>query len=116
MIDSRWARPMLILCSIAALAGAVAGGGVSPVRTALAVWVMVVCPGLALVGLIKLRDVWTEIGLVLALSAAVDVIVAGAFTYAGGWSPNATLAIVLSISFVGAAIQARHESRGLKRR
>jgi hypothetical protein len=110
-MPARWIRPLIIFASTAALGGAMTAGDASPVRTALAVWVFAVCPGLAVVGAIGLRDRWMEVSLVIALSLALDVIVSGALTYAVGWSPDAALAILLTFSLVGAAIQAARPPR-----
>jgi hypothetical protein len=117
MTPMRWIRPLLLsswgaranvlLASTAALAGSVAAGGASPVRTLLTVWVLGVCPGLAVIGVIGLRDPWIEVTLVVALSLALDVIVAGALTYTVGWSPDVAMAILLTVSLVGAVIQGR---------
>jgi hypothetical protein len=106
MTSARWIRPIIILASIAALLGAMTAGGASPVRTALAVWVLGVCPGLAVVGAIGLSDRWIEVSLAVALSLALDVIVSGVLTYAVGWSPDAALAILLVFSVIGAVVQA----------
>lgn len=106
MIAARWIRPIIIVSSIAALGGAITAGGASPVRTALTVWVLGVCPGLAVIGAIGLEDRWAEVSLVMALSVALDVLVSGALTYAVGWSPGAALAILLTFSVAGAAVQA----------
>jgi uncharacterized membrane protein len=111
VISARWIRPLIIFASIAALGGAMTAGGASSVRTALAVLVLGVCPGLAVVGAIGLRDRWIEVSLVVALSLALDVIVSGALTYAVGWSPNAALVILLIFSLIGAAIQAARPPR-----
>ena len=108
MISARWTRPLIIFASVAALGGALTAGGGSPVRTALAVWVLGVCPGLAVIGAIGLSDRWIEVSLVVALSLALDVIVSGAITYAVGWSPDAALVILVTFSLTGAAIQAAH--------
>jgi hypothetical protein len=111
MTPARWIRPIIILASTAALGGAMTAGGASPVRTALAVWVLGVCPGLAVVGAIGLSDRWIEVSLVVALSLALDVIVSGALTYAVGWSPDVALAILLLLSVIGAAVQAARPPR-----
>jgi len=111
MTSARWVRPIIILASTAALAGAMTAGGASPVRTVLAVWVLAVCPGLAVVGAIGLNDRFLEVGLVLALSVALDVVVSGALTYAVGWAPDAALVILLVFSVAGAALQAAHPPR-----
>jgi hypothetical protein len=105
-IVTRHGRSLSIVGSISALAGAVVAGGQSPVRTLLTVWVLSVCPGLAVVGLAALRDPLMEATLTLGLSAALDVLTAGTLTYTVGWSPNAALAFLLVLSLAGAACQA----------
>jgi hypothetical protein len=115
MISARWIRPLIIFASTAALGGAITAGGASPVRTVLAVWVLGVCPGLAVVGAMGLNDRWIEVSLVVALSLALDVIVSGAIAYAAGWSPDAALVILLTFSLAGAAIQAARPPRVMRR-
>ena len=114
MIPERWIRPLIIFASTTALAGAMTAGGASPVRTVLAVWALAVCPGLAVVGAMGLRDHWIEASLVIGLSLALDVIVSGALTYAVGWSPDAALVILLVFSLIGAAVQAARPPRPLR--
>ena len=99
-------RALLILASISALLGTVAAGGASPVRALLAIWVLSVCPGLAVLGLARLGDPLMETTLVLGLSVALDVIVAGVLTYTIGWRPDLALVILLAFSLGGAALQA----------
>jgi hypothetical protein len=107
--------PGLILASstLAMLAGV--AGAVSPLRTLLVFWFLAVCPGLAIIGLIELRDPWLEMALVPALSLAIDVFVGGILSYSGLWSPTAGIIVLVAISVCGAVAQdalgARHERR-----
>jgi hypothetical protein len=98
--------PMVIVgsCALAMLAG-VAATGPSPLRTVLVVWFLAVCPGLAAIGLLRLRDPWLEVALVPALSFAIDVIVGGVLSYAGLWSAATAIIILAAISVSGALAQ-----------
>ncbi len=106
MTASRWTRPALIVVSATVLVVTVVAGAASPLRTTAAVWFLGVCPGLAVVAAIRLEDVWMEVTLALALSLSLDVVVAGVLAYAAGWSPGASLAILVAISLAGAAVEA----------
>jgi len=60
---------------------------------------------MALVRFFRLEELLVEWILALALSFAVDAIVAGILLYAGSWSPTATLGILMGISLGGAILQ-----------
>ena len=75
--------PWLIVLSTLALGSVAAAGESSALRTALAIWFLLLCPGLALVGLMRLDDAWMEVTLAVALSVVLDTAVAGAMSYAG---------------------------------
>jgi hypothetical protein len=98
--------PLVILASsaLAMLAGLAAPDS-SPLRTAVVVWFLAVCPGLAAIGLLRLRDPWLAVALVPALSLAIDVIVGGILTYAGLWSAAAAIIVLVAISVSGALAQ-----------
>lgn len=97
--------PWLIVFSAFALGSVSAAGGSSALRTLLAVWFLLLCPGLALTGLLRLEDAWAELTLAIALSVALDTLIAGVMLYLGVWSPPAVLAIVVGLSLAGAAVQ-----------
>jgi hypothetical protein len=98
--------PVLILASsaLAMLEGVVVTGA-SPLRTALVIWFLAVCPGLAIVGLLRLQDPWVVAALVPALSFSIDIVVAGALSFAGLWSPAAAILILVAVSVAGALAQ-----------
>lgn len=102
----RWLWPTIIISL-----STVATGLVTFVNTDIAVrpfivlWFLFVCPGMALVRFFRLEELVVEWILALALSFAVDAIVAGILLYAGRWSPTATLEILMGISLGGAIIQ-----------
>lgn len=102
----RWLWPTIIISL-----STVATGLVTFVNTDIAVrpfivlWFLFVCPGMALVRFFRLEELVVEWILALALSFAVDAIVAGILLYAGRWSPTAMLGILMGISLGGAIIQ-----------
>lgn len=74
-------------------------------RPVLAIWFISVCPGMALVRLLRLSDGWSEMALSVALSMTLGVIVVTTLLYAGWWSHKTGLVILSIFSVVGAVIQ-----------
>ncbi|MFN8173587.1 MAG: hypothetical protein U0T02_00810 [Solirubrobacteraceae bacterium] len=62
-------------------------------------------PGLAVVGLLGLRDPVAEWTIALALSVVIDGLVAGIGLYAHAWSPERTLVIVAALTVACCAVQ-----------
>ena len=81
------------------------GPAAPPVRTAALLLFFVLGPGLALIGLLRIRDPWQELALVIGVSLAVDVVVSAAMTYAGDRSSVQVLEVLLGITAVGALAQ-----------
>jgi hypothetical protein len=99
-----WPPVVVVASSTLAMAeGAV--GGTSTLRTLVVIWFLAVCPGLGLVGLLRLRDPWLEAALVPALSLSIDAIVGGFLSYSGLWSPAAGILILVAISVGGSVTQ-----------
>ena len=101
------ARAAVVAGSAVALALALAGVAPASIRTPLALWFLLTCPGLALAPRIGLGDRAAEVSLVVSLSVAVDIVVGLAMMYAGAWSPVAIFAVLAGISLVAAAAQLR---------
>lgn len=97
--------PLLLFASVAALGVALVAGGGSWPRTMLAIWFLLACPGLALAPLVRLHDALGTVTVAIALSIAIDTIVASALLYCGAWSPAAAYAILAAITIGGAARQ-----------
>lgn len=94
-----------ILVASAALAGAAQIAGVpTPVRLAVLLWFLLVCPGMAIVRLLDLDDPTAEFALAVALSVALAVAVGGAALYSGLWAPGAALAILIAVTVGAAAV------------
>ena len=85
----------------------------SPLRVLLAFWFLLVCPGMAFVRLFHLHDILVEITLAIALSIAIDTLVAEFLVLTSTWSPLRALAIVGLISLVGVALQLRQANPSL---
>ncbi|MDQ6614882.1 MAG: hypothetical protein M3083_09065 [Actinomycetota bacterium] len=86
----------------------------SPARTFLALAFMLVCPGLPFVRLAGVRDPLLVSILTVALSAAVDTLVAEALLYTHDWSPGLGVAIVSTICLAGLGLDRfRCVGRGL---
>ncbi len=75
------------------------------VRPALVFWFLFVCPGMMVVRFLHLKELVVEWTLALALSFAIDALVAGIQLYAGKWSPTGTLSILIGLSLGGAIVQ-----------
>ena len=105
MAREDWLWPTIILVS-AVGAGTLTFGGVdSPIRSVVALWFLFVCPGMAFVRLLRIGDALTELTLAVALSLALDALVAGTMLYAGAWSPRWGLGLLIGMSVVGVALQ-----------
>lgn len=75
------------------------------VRPVVVFWFLLVCPGMMVVHLLQLKEPVAEWTLALALSFAIDAIVATIQLYAGKWSPTGTLSILIGFSLIGATVQ-----------
>src|SRR5690242_19995555 len=76
----------------------------TPVRPFIALWFLFICPGMAPAQLFRLKEPVIEWTLAIALSFAIDAIVAGILMYAGRWSSSGTLAILMAISLGGSVM------------
>jgi hypothetical protein len=109
-LDRSW--PSIIVLSTAAVWALAAADESFPLRSLVVVWFLLVCPGMALVGLLDVGDGWRSLALALPLSAAIDIIVSGSMLYAGAWSPAWALLALSVLSLSGAALQLRRAGRG----
>jgi uncharacterized membrane protein len=88
--------PTLIVASTLATGVLVFGGFDAPLRSIVVLAFLLVCPGLALVRLLRIREPVTEVTLGVALSVALAVVVPGTMLYAGAWSPQLGLALLIA--------------------
>lgn len=104
-IDRRLRQGIVIALALAALAG-VAFDALQPLRSVAVLPFVMIGPGLALTGLLRLSDPVLELTLVVALSFAVQTLVAMVAVYGGLWSPELVLVVCMAIVF-GALIAGR---------
>lgn len=90
------------LSGLAAVAGVLGDVG-APVQPALVLWFVLVCPGMAFVGLIRPPSLLFASTLSIAISCALAVMVSQALLLAGAWSPVTGLVILVGLTAVGAA-------------
>lgn len=102
---SIWLWPIILIVSAIAVTMMVTANVTNPVRLLLALWFLLVCPGMAYVRLFKFKDIPIEWTLAFALSLALDAFVSIVMLYAGRWSPTWGLIILASITLIGALLQ-----------
>jgi hypothetical protein len=104
--------PAVIAASALGALGVTYAGVGPPLRPLVALWFLAVCPGMALIRLLGLRDPLSEVVLAIAVSLSLETIVASIMIYAGAWSPQRSLDIVVGIALAGAATQVLLLQRG----
>lgn len=100
-----WLWPVIIVLSALAAVLATVVVPDTPVGLIIVMWFVFVCPGMMLVRFLRLNEPVVEWVLALALSFAIDAIVAGILIYTGRWSPTGILAILIRFSVVGEIVQ-----------
>jgi len=107
VIERRVPWPPVVAAAALAAAVAALAGAPEPVRAPLVLAFLVLGPGMAFVPLLKLGDPVAEVTLGIGISLALDLVVAVAMLYAGAWSPETTLVVLVAIALGGAALQQR---------
>lgn len=107
MAAPRWLWPSIIGVSSVAVAILFYGDFGGPIRALVAFWFLAICPGMAVVRLLRLRDPWMEVALGTGASFALDVVVATTLLYFDRWSAGTALAILLVLCLAGATLQLR---------
>ncbi len=79
----------------------------SRIRPVIAFSFMIVCPGMAFVKMLGIDDKLYEWTLAIALSLALDTIIAGAIIYSGVWLPKLALGVLIFLCLVGLFLQLR---------
>jgi len=102
---SSWLWPTIIILSAGAASLVTFVIPASPMRPIVVMWFLFICPGIALVRLLHLNEPVVEWTLAIALSFAIDAIVAGIQLYAGRWSPTLTLELLIALSLAGVIAQ-----------
>ena len=107
MIRSTWLWPIVITVSALSAGLFVFADIQSPLRAPVIWWFLLVCPGMAFVRALRFTDRIAVWSLAIALSLALDAIVAGLMLYAGMWSPPIGLAVLIGLSLIGVVLQLR---------
>ena len=74
-------------------------------RPVAALWFLLICPGMAFVRLLHIEAVVAEFILAVALSIALNTIVAESMLLAGAYSPKSGLIALVGLSLLGAVCQ-----------
>jgi hypothetical protein len=77
----------------------------SPLRAIAAVLFVVLGPGAAWIGMVRLPDTVTEITAAIGLSLTAAVLITSVQIYTGTWSPPRTLVYLVALTFLGALLQ-----------
>jgi hypothetical protein len=107
-------RRLLILAVFAdsVAAGVLVASGTGDLLRPVLVFVFIVLgPGLAVTGFLRLRDPVTELAIAIPLSLALDLAVAGVMTLSSAWRPDAGLVVSVLITVVALALQLRSSSQ-----
>ena len=96
-------RGVVVTAITAATAVAYLGGFATQVAPLVALFVLA-CPGLALVGGLRLRDPLFELVVGVALSISLAGLLATAELFAGSWAPGSTLVLLIGVTVVGLAL------------
>ena len=102
---SNWLWPIVIILS--ALAAGLFNFVFTDtvIRPIIVFWFLFICPGMALVRFLRLKEPVVEWLLAIALSFAIEALAAGIELLAGKWAPAATLSILIGLSLGGAIVQ-----------
>ncbi len=97
--------PALIVAGAAAAVASMAGSPGTVERQFVVFGFALLCPGLAFVRLLGLRDFWATLTLGVAVSLVLDSLVAEVMVLARLWSPFWGLMLLAGLSAAGAALQ-----------
>jgi hypothetical protein len=93
-----WVWPAIILCSVVLVGLAVFVFPTLQVRSLIVFWFVFVCPGAALMRFFRIQEPVTVGTLAVAISLSLDALIAGCQMYAGHWSPDMTLTILMALT------------------
>jgi hypothetical protein len=104
---SRQADPAAIRATVTTVSGLAAVASVlgevgAPVQSVLVFWFVLVCPGMAFIGLIRPASLLFQLTLSIAVSCALAVVVAQALLFTRAWSPMTGLIVLVALTMVGA--------------
>ncbi|HLV33833.1 MAG TPA: hypothetical protein VKY59_01915 [Spirillospora sp.] len=97
----RWGWPVLILVSSLLTLAMYSLDVQSPVRTIISTWFVIVCPGMAYVRLLNLREKHIVWMLAVALSIILTTLVAMVLIYTGQWSLDRVAFGITGVTLLG---------------
>ncbi len=97
--------PLIIIFSAVAAMLVIVPNAESPLRPVLVFWFLLVCPGMAVIRLLRFKNGGMELTLAIASSIALDTIVAEAMVLTKHWSPDWGLVLLAVLSVAGAVLQ-----------
>ena len=100
-----WGWIAVLTVSSLVVALGFAGDLGAAVRPLAVFWFFLVCPGMAFVRLLNLTGWLPELTLAVALSLALDTVVAEVMAVNGWWSLSAGLLALITLTLIGAALQ-----------
>jgi hypothetical protein len=100
-----WSWSALIGVSAVAAGLASLGPSGHPLRSLVESWFLLVCPGMALVRLLRLGSPLAEWCLAVALSLALDALLPDVMVYAGVWSTRWALMGLIGLSLMAASLR-----------
>jgi len=105
-LPTAWSRSwaVIVLASTAAVALVSLIGAPDIVRGPITVWFIVICPGMAVVRLLRLDEPVADLMLALALSLALAGVIPAVLLYLGVWSPAWSLTILVAVAASGLAL------------
>jgi len=101
MQRSAWLWPILLLLSVLATWVVTAVWPAFVLRPLVILWFLAVCPGMAWIRFLRLREPIAEWTLAVATSLVLDALVASVQVYTHHWSPSLTLNILVEICIIG---------------
>ena len=105
MQRSSWLWPFILVCWTILAAISLFVVPTNPLRPVVMLGFLTICPGMALVRHLRLSNAVSELTIAVALSIAIDAIVAALFLYAGHWVPNAIFIVLMEITIVCILLQ-----------
>jgi hypothetical protein len=103
-VSARPHWPLVIGLSAAVAAAAVYADIDAAGRAIVVLWFMLVCPGMAIVRLLRLSDPLTEFAIAVALSLAIETVLAVALLYAGSANFEVTFGVLLVVTLAAVAV------------
>lgn len=102
---SKWLVPAIITITTIAASVSVFGNISSPFRVVIVLWFLLVCPGMAYIDLLEIKDKFTTWTLAVALSLALDTAVSLIVLYTNRWSAALIIGILAALTLSGIALQ-----------